>query len=383
MNSKKILIQTYANPLREDNNARLLRVVQSLRKIKEIDEIHILCGYEKGQNEQEWIFKKIFVKRFPLFLSNKSPIISKVLNNFSWIIKIVNYSLFRNVSIVNFVGVVDLCTLPFFKIIKKAKIFYYADDIVTENRVKRGQKIIYYVIEKLFLKYCDGVIVVSGGIKNWYEEKYHLNNVSIINNAVIGKEKQVIDNSYDARKRFNLPDGDIVFGYIGTFTTGRSIELLLKAFSKTMKNKHLVLAGYGELKNCVEKMSRTYPNIHYLGPVPWNKVQSFTKSIDVGLVLLEDVSLNYRYALPTKFFEYLASEKPVVVSDFPDMSSVIKKYSCGWCVKSIYSEIFPLINNLDKEDIEKCRENLMNYKYNFMWEEQEKTLLKIYNNVYK
>lgn len=379
----KILIQTYANPLRDDNNLRLLRIVQSLKKLEEIDEIHILCGYEKGQDKQEMIFENVFVERFSSPLSSKSRFFLKILNNFFWIIKIINYSLLKNVSIVNFVGVMDLCTLPFFKIIKKTKVFYYADDIVTENRVGQSQKIIYTIVEKLFLKYCNKVIVVSPGIKNWYEETYHLNNVSVISNAVIGDEKQVIDKSYDAKKRFNLTNSDIVFGYIGTFTTGRSLELLLKTFSETMKNKHLVLAGYGELKDYVEKMSKIYSNIHYVGSVPWNKVQSFTKSIDVGLVLLEDVSLNYQYALPTKFFEYLASEKPVIVSDFPDMSSIVKKYSCGWCVRPIYSEIFSLIKNIDKKDIEKYKENLMNSKYNFMWEKQEKILLKIYSDIYK
>lgn len=377
--NNKILIQTYANPLRDDNNVRLLRIIQSLKKLEKIDEIHVLCGYEKGQNKQDIIFESVLVERFSSPLSSKPQFFLKILNNLLWIIKIINYSLFKNVSVVNFVGVMDLCALPFFKIIKKTKVYYYADDIVTENRVGSGQKLIYTIVEKLFLKYCNRVIVVSQGIKNWYEEKYHLNNVSIINNAVIGDEKQVIDKSYDAKKRFNLTDSDIIFGYIGTFTAGRSLELLLKIFSETMKNKHLVLAGYGELNDYVEKMSRMYSNIHYVGRIPWNKVQSFTKSIDVGLVLLEDVSLNYRYALPTKFFEYLASEKPVIVSDFPDMSSIVKKYSCGWCVRPVYKEILSLINKIDRKDIEKYRENLMNFKYNFMWEKQEKKLLKIYN----
>ena len=382
MDNKKILIHTYANPLRKDNNVRLLRIVESLKKLGHFDEIHILCGYEKGQNKQEEIFEGVFVKRLTLSFFRKSQIFFKMLNNLLWVIKIVYYSLFRSVSVVNFVGVIDLWTLPFFKIIKKAKVFYYADDIVTENRVGVSQKTIYAITEKLFLKYCNRVIVVSEGIKNWYEEKYCLNNVSIINNAVIGDEEQVRDELYDARKRFNLLEDDIVFGYIGTFTTGRSLELLLKIFSETITNKHLVLAGYGDLKNHVEKMSQIYSNIHYLGSVPWDKIQSFVGSIDVGLVLLEDVSLNYRYALPTKFFEYLASGKPVIVSDFPDMSSIVKKYSCGWCVKPVYSEIYSLIDNIDNKSIRKYKENLTDLRDNFMWEKQEKFLLKIYNDVF-
>ena len=56
---------------------------------------------------------------------------------------------------------------------------------------------------------------------------------------------------------------------------------------------------------------------------------SIVYSADVGVALIENISLSDYYSLPNKFFEYVFSGLPVLVSDFPDISRVVKKYDLG------------------------------------------------------
>lgn len=379
MNKAGLLLYTYANPLKDNNNARLMRILETLGDSKKFSKVYVLCGYETNQKKEEKLFKTVYVRRFQTVLRNNKTFVIKIFNNILWITKIIYWSLFRSVSVVNFVGTVDLLLLPYFKIVKGAKCFYYADDIATENRLGGITEKIYSLIEGAFIKYCDGIIVVSDGIKKWYEQKYNIKNVHIIWNAPIKEGSHEVYSEYDAKKVFSIKDHELVFGYIGTFTTGRSLEILLEVFSKIEKSKHLVLAGYGELENIVKEKTKQFSNIHYLGSIPWDKVESFTNSIDVGLVLLENVSLNYYYALPTKFFEYLASGKPVIVSDFPDMGKIVEKYNLGWKTAVDEKVIGTLIKGLNSNSIHERKINAKKSKEEFLWIKQEGKLKKIYN----
>lgn len=379
LKKKGILVHIYANPLRDNNNARLMRIVESLNNSGIFEKVYVLAVHENGQRIEEELFDNVFIRRFPNLFKKKTSFFAKVLNNIVWLINIKCWTLFKNVGIVNHVGAINLLTLPYFKLIKRSRVFYYADDIVTENRIGGIIEKIYKIVEKRFLKYCDEIIVVSEGSKKWYEDTYKIKDVKVVWNATIKSPEMEIDKTYDVRKLYGLNENDLVFGYIGTFTTGRSIEMLLDVFPKLERNKHLVLAGYGELENLVKRKAGESSNIHYLGSISWDKVQSFVTSIDVGVILLEDVCLNYRYTLATKFFEYLALGKPVLVSSPSSMTTIVDKYNLGWETIVQEESIFKLISELRKQDIEEKRYNAQKNADKFLWQEQEKNLLKIYN----
>ena len=50
---------------------------------------------------------------------------------------------------------------------------------------------------------------------------------------------------------------------------------------------------------------------------------------DVGMCMIDNTCLNNYYALPNKLFEYIAAGVPVIVSDLPQMSAVVKQYQIG------------------------------------------------------
>jgi len=141
----------------------------------------------------------------------------------------------------------------------------------------------------------------------------------------------------------------------------------------------LVFLGYGELKESLIELSNKHFNIHVHDAVPHEKVVSVAKSADVGLCLIQNVSLSDYYCLPNKLFEYCFAEIPVLASNFPDISNVIKQYNlgktCELDVDSIYHAIkaFEEMDTLPKIDADAL--------YELSWEAQEKKLVKLYERL--
>jgi glycosyltransferase involved in cell wall biosynthesis len=381
MSKQGIAIHTYANPLRSNNNARLMRIVETLGQLDLFDKVVVITGRDSDQERSEPLFENVFARRYKGLKSRKESLLIKIFRGLLWISNIYSYSLFKRVKVINYVGPLELFTVPFFKYIKKSKTIYYADDIVTENRLSPSMEKIYSYLEGKYLPKCDKVIVVSEGIKSWYEKKYNIENVEVIWNAPSRWEdiqkkrelKDVLD--------LPIPKESVKFGYIGTLTTGRGLDILMRAFSKLSSEKHLLIAGYGPEEKKVKEMAENFENIHYIGPVDWDKVIQYTNSLDVGLVVLENVSLNYYHALPTKLFEYLASGKPSIVSNFPDMSKIIEMYDCGWQVEPNYDSLFELLNSLTMDDVMQKKKNLGNHVKKFIWENQCEKLVNMYSKL--
>ncbi|MDX1700370.1 MAG: hypothetical protein R3250_07115, partial [Melioribacteraceae bacterium] len=50
---------------------------------------------------------------------------------------------------------------------------------------------------------------------------------------------------------------------------------------------------------------------------------------DLGLALIENISISYYYALPNKLFEYIMAGVPVLSSNLPQMKIIIDTYGVG------------------------------------------------------
>jgi glycosyltransferase involved in cell wall biosynthesis len=94
------------------------------------------------------------------------------------------------------------------------------------------------------------------------------------------------------------------------------------------------------------------------------------------------MGLNYYYALPNKLFDYISSGVPVVVSDFPEMGSLVRKYDIG--VATLTSDpqelaaIFKSMFN-DPEKIRRWKKNLHKAASDLCWENEEKKLMDFYS----
>ena len=113
--------------------------------------------------------------------------------------------------------------------------------------------------------------------------------------------------------------------------------------------------------------------------VAHEQVVPIAKSADIGLCLIQNISLSDYFCLPNKLFEYSFSGLPVLASRFPDISALVKKYNLGICCdldsKSIYRAIkeFEVLGEFPKIDT--------NLLYELSWGAQEKKLLELYESI--
>ena len=266
------------------------------------------------------------------------------------------------------------------KIFTGAKLIYDAHELESDrNGLTKTLGKMTLFVEKSAWRFIDALIVVSPSIDKWYKdnigEKY---SEVILNSPVLEKDVSIVNKEY-LREHFLISKDSKIFLYIGILNQGRGIDLMIEAFQKSDVKSSLVFLGYGILSDELKILAKEYPNIYVHDAVPHEQVVSVAKSADVGLCLIQNVSLSDYYCLPNKLFEYCFAEIPVLASDFPDISSVVEQYKLGKCSKLDSQSIYNAIKEF--EDLKELPKINANDLYDLSWGAQEKKLIKLYNKL--
>ena len=276
----------------------------------------------------------------------------------------------------------DTLALPIailFKIFhSKLKVVYDAHELgSSRNGIGNFFSKIVYFFEKITWRFIDHFISVSPSIIKWYEEEYgRKENTLILNSPEIETKKTKNSNGF--RKKFFINDDEKLFIYVGEINKGRGIINLLEIF-KDLKSRILFL-GYGPLVNKVKDFENNYSNIHYHEAVEPDSLVSLIQEADVGLCLVERVSLSDYFCLPNKLFEYAFAGLPVIASDFPDIKFFVEKYDLGFCCDS--GSIKDIKKNLERyESIIKISKKEVSKLYDLSWQKQELNLINVYRRL--
>lgn len=276
----------------------------------------------------------------------------------------------------------DTLALPIailFKVFhSKLKVIYDAHELGSNrNGIDNFSSKIVYFFEKITWRFIDHFISVSPSIIKWYEEEYgRKKNTLILNSPEIETKKT--ENSNGFRKKFLINDDEKLFIYVGEINKGRGITNLLEIF-KDLKSRILFL-GYGPLVNKVKDFEKNYSNIHYHEAVEPDSLISLIQEADVGLCLVERVSLSDYFCLPNKLFEYAFAGLPVIASDFPDIKFLVEKYDLGFCCDS--GSIKDVKKNIERyESIIKISKNDLSKLHDLSWQKQELNLINVYRRL--
>ena len=183
------------------------------------------------------------------------------------------------------------------------------------------------------------------------------------------------------------PDQRIII-YQGALNLGRGIELAIQSL-EYLENVILWIAGAGDIEANLHALVQDlgFSNrVKFLGKVPLHDLSEFTHQADLGISLEEDLGLNYRYALPNKLFDYIQARIPVVVSDLPEMRSVVEKYKIGKILlKRTPETLGRIINTMINEDIPsgKYASKLELAARELSWQHEEEKLLKLFRKLKK
>jgi glycosyltransferase involved in cell wall biosynthesis len=230
-----------------------------------------------------------------------------------------------------------------------ARLVYDAHELESDkNSQSYTLSVCTLLIERLAWRKIDLLISVSQSIVDWYCHKLGSKTSLIVLNSPEVVLNDIEIACHSLRNRFYISDNCPVFVYVGQLCSGRGIAKCLDVFAKLGCRAHIIFIGFGELKNSIIAHSQRYENIHLHEAVPHYELVPLISTADYGLCLIENVSLSDYYSLPNKFFEYCFAGLPILASDFPEMSKLVKNYSLGVCcvptVDGIDSAIVKMID---------------------------------------
>ena len=281
----------------------------------------------------------------------------------------------------------DIYTLPvvyFFAKKNNAKIFYNSREIYAHLAGLRNKSIVQSIIsriERTFIKKVDKVFVTGSMDAVYLKESYGINNLVVVRNLPKYQNEIV---PIDLKVKLGIPSKAKIILYQGVILEGRGILYLINLLDK-INDAHFVIVGEGEFRKKFQKEVKKLElenRVHFIGAVNHNDLLSYTASANIGVALIENISISYYYALPNKLFEYIMSGIPVLASKLPQMEKIINKYKVGECVDmNSKNEVIKVLNNLlnNEMKLKEYSENCKNAAKELNWEvefEKIKNLLK-------
>jgi glycosyltransferase involved in cell wall biosynthesis len=187
----------------------------------------------------------------------------------------------------------------------------------------------YGIVERLTVPRAAATITVSPPIVDHLRDRYRLRAVSLVPNY------PDVTGDVARRELRDLPGGEAidpeapVVLYLGGRMAGRGLEQLVDAIG-LMPSVQLVLLGSGVLDaELLSRAARTGARVCLLAPVASAEVEAYAASADLGVNAIVGSSLNDRYSLPNKLFQYMAAGLPVVTSDLPHVREIVEGARCG------------------------------------------------------
>jgi glycosyltransferase involved in cell wall biosynthesis len=201
---------------------------------------------------------------------------------------------------------------------------------------KRFRHFIWKSLERMTVPGVRWMITVSNSIADIYNQEYGVRPVVIRNLAP--DTGHLIPHD---RRELGVGPGELLAVFQGSgIHPGRGAGELISAMALTERVRLLII-GAGDIIDTVRDAagrSEASGSIIFLPRMPWEEMMRYTMCCDVGLSLDTDTSLNQRYSLPNKVFDYIAAGIPAVVSPLPELSALSESHGCAVVLKDVTPE---------------------------------------------
>lgn len=217
------------------------------------------------------------------------------------------------------------------------------------------------------------VYTVNGSIAAIYQEKYGVP-VEVIRNLPFRRKK--------AKKG---PSAEKILLYQGALNVGRGIELMIDAMHH-LPTCRLWIIGKGDIDAQLRKrvkQAKLIERVTFLGFVPMEQLYEITVQATLGLSLEEDLGESYRYSSPNKVHDYIQAGVPVLLSDLPEMRSLIETHEVGEILPAGERSSAELATRIQAmlaspERYSRWQKNCQEAAKVLNWEAEQGNLLKIY-----
>jgi len=369
VNQQKVIVIA-SNDLRTDQ--RIRKMCNSIINLgNEVELVGRLKSDSKSLDRQ---YK---TKRFKL-LFNKGALFYAELN-----IRLFFYLLFSKADRIH---ANDLDTLlPAFIVskIRNKPLVYDTHEIFTEvpEIQNRWVKKVWVAIENWIFPKLENVITVNKSISKFYKNKFDKNSIAVIRN--IPERKLNIKKTN--RNSLNLPEDKFIVIVQGTgINVDRGTEELILSL-KILDNILLLIIGSGgaisDLKIMVKK-NELRDKVRFIQRLPFEEMMQYTINADLGITLDKPTSLNYKYSLPNKLFDYIRAGIPVLASNLIEVKHIVEEYNIGIVVSNVDPEGIAIAIQTYREKGDgyksEIKTNLLKASDELQWEKDAEVLSRFY-----
>ncbi len=250
---------------------------------------------------------------------------------------------------------------------------------VPEIRDRRWVRRVWRWIEKHTVPRIPLKITVNHSIAGLYRADYDTG-FEVVRNMAPRFSRQGLP----GREELHLPSNRPLLVFQGAgINRDRGGEELVRCMAY-LPEALLLIIGSGDVLPLLKQLTRELgleDRIRFLGKMPYRKMMEYTCQADLGLSLDRDTSLNQRYSLPNKLFDYIQAGIPVLASDLPEVRELVLGYEIGELLRlheprEMAEQIRAIL--ADPERLKTWHEKLEKAARELSWEKEEEILIRVY-----
>lgn len=211
----------------------------------------------------------------------------------------------------------------------KRALAYDSHEYFTEVPELQGRfaKRVWLAIERWIFPKLKHVITVNGSIASAYRDLYGVP-VEVVRNIPMHRDLGPLP----SRRELDLPEDCFILVLQGSgINVDRGGEEAVMAM-RDLPEALLLVIGGGDALPVLERLVKEHrleDRVRLLPRMPYERMMQYTRNADLGLSLDKDTSLNYRFSLPNKLFDYFHAHIPVLVSELPEVAGIVRHYEAG------------------------------------------------------
>lgn len=264
---------------------------------------------------------------------------------------------------------------------RKARIVYDSHEYFTEVPELLGRPKVQRVwlrIEEWIFPKLETVYTVNESIASIYRDKYK-KTIRVVRNISEKWTAKELKSKHELGIPENVP---LLIVQGAGINIDRGIEEAVDAMQ--FINAVLMIVGDGDvvpqLKDRVKELGLEHKVIFY-GKKPYQIMMNYTYYADLGLTLDKPTSLNYKFSLPNKVFDYMHTLTPIVATNIIEVANVIRSNDIGVILETLSVEELARVINETLNDQDRMLQMKMNCKNAAEienWQQECFTLAEIY-----
>lgn len=266
----------------------------------------------------------------------------------------------------------EIITVPFISLIitalltkrKSLKVLDIRDlvwEYLVGGTITRFLKLIIKKVHTYFINRYDFITVTNDFEYNWVKQNTRFNDSIIINNGILQEQ-------YNKLKELNVKNATKPYKilYVGNVGIAQNLTTFIQACQDLKDIEFLIIGDGNDYENVKDYITRNkVKNVYLKGRVLPNQVFEYYAHADILYAKLDP---NFATAVPSKLYEYLATNKPIIYSGKGAALNLLKKFNKVYICKDEISSIKKTIQEIIGEGVYLSETNQKKIEDNYIRE---------------